>query len=271
MIEASLVFKNRDGNIEPTHHYSFVEFMRKWAKGELRRDIDVQVEPSPLFVVELWEAFLDLHQQLSLANRVLARLNIDDVAFPVFLNDDNQKIYPELYTVAATLDAPVEATQQTAYNILVYWLREITNRDNTAILQLLHESSQTKDVLVFNQFTLNVWATLRNAIWQWALPVNACVGTADAFSRLDIKESGITLDTQLPTLAGIPLACVGSPHDLIYPMRDNFSPLYMCATPERLGVRVVREDLTLHSDLSVSTTIATAIVSNKAVEAGAFL
>ena len=280
MIEAQLVFKNPDGNTVPVDNYSFTNFMAKWASGELQRDIEVQVTSpgsTTQLSAELWDVFLELHHQLSLADKLLAckKVESDTPRFSIYPEGEHQYVFPSLYIVGSTygVEEYAEGVQNVVYTTLCHLLQEITNRDNAAVLKLLHESSQTKDVIAFKQFTPIAFTTMRDEIWKWALPVTSCVGTAEAFSRLDIEEfAGFgKLDAQLSMLAGIELVCVGSSHDFIYPMEESFSPLFMCSAPSHLGVRCVREPLSIQVGGFASMTIATAILSNKAVQAGIFV
>jgi hypothetical protein len=286
MIEANLVFRDEAGDIANVSNLSFKVFMEKWANGELRRDLDVKVtDPGNAVQLsgELWIAFLDLHHQLSLADKLLVYKEVesDEPRLSIYPEGEHQYLFPSLYIVASTSEgrAAQEGVQDVVYNTLCQLLREITNRDNAGVLYLLHQSSQTKDVIAFNQFTVNAFCHLRNEIWKWALPVTTCVGTAKAFSRIDTEEDWFCkLDSaSMPRFGGVELLCVGGPHDFIYPMEDEFADLFMCSTPQHLGVRCVKEPLSLQQPVSdpaactASMTIATAILSNKAVQAGVFV
>jgi len=275
MIEAELVYRDEDGNlVADWKQLPFKDFMERWATGKLRRDLDVKVQgtdPTTLSA-ELWLAFLDLHHQLSLSEKLLAYKEIDSdkPRLSLYPDGEHQYLFPPVYTVAAH-----GKVQNTVYATLCKLLREITNRDNATVLQLINETSQTNDVYVLNAFTPAVFTTLRNEIWKWALPVTTCVGTANAFSRIDVEEEWFCgFDTAcLPQFGGVELLCVGSPHDFIYPMDETFADLFMCSAPQYLGVRCVKEQLALSrtdTGYSVSTTIATAILSAKAVQAATF-
>jgi hypothetical protein len=225
MIKADLVFKNVEGQVVPLEHINSMphhEFFSAWAKGELRRDVEVTLEDpeavekglkdftSPEFQLvggEIYDAWNKLDMVLLLPHRFLAHwqdtnpgseLKVHEADSPVIapevkevkLGEGHIKYYSHYYWLTAQVAHEQQwyarDPQTVVYDMILELLHQWTMRDNATLLLLMSRSVREEDEPDrYEALTPNSFANLLTLVSRWAIPVPHCIVTAKVLADLD--------------------------------------------------------------------------------------
>jgi hypothetical protein len=176
--------------------------------------------------------------------------------------------------------------KEVVHDMIMELLQQWTVRDNATLLHLLNTSADAiNNTYTFDSFTPIIFNSMKIEIAKWHIESPHCLATARVMASSDFSAWDRFADYTHADLNPVVLEdarlmeaylyCLGSPHDDFYPLAEGWNELFLCGSPQDLGVRTVGiepkaeivKETGQHGWLW-STYIGTAVTNARAVVAG---